>query len=84
MVGIAYSWEGESGSVHEVGIDEKSGKTVVRVDPNYFRPAEVELLHGLPTKAEQQLGWKRKVDYEELIKEMVLADLEGAKADSHA
>ncbi|POW12070.1 hypothetical protein PSTT_04860 [Puccinia striiformis] len=48
--------------------------------PMYFRPAEVELLHGLPTKAETQLGWKRTVDFDSLIREMVEADLIGARA----
>jgi GDPmannose 4,6-dehydratase len=49
----------------------------------YFRPAEVELLWGNPAKAEKELGWKRKVDFDSLVKEMVLADLEGAKKSDY-
>ena len=45
----------------------------------YFRPAEVELLHGMPTKAEKELGWKRKIDFDTLVREMVEADLVGVR-----
>ncbi|SGZ29726.1 BQ5605_C050g12489 [Microbotryum silenes-dioicae] len=78
-VGITIKWEGEIESVDEVGVCAQTGRTLVRVDPRYFRPAEVELLHGNPAKAERVLGWKRKVDFDSLVKEMVLADVEGAK-----
>ncbi|SCZ94038.1 BZ3500_MvSof-1268-A1-R1_Chr6-1g08380 [Microbotryum saponariae] len=78
-VGITIKWEGEIESVDEVGVCAQTGRTLVRVDPRYFRPAEVELLHGTPAKAERVLGWKRKVDFDSLVKEMVLADVEGAK-----
>jgi GDPmannose 4,6-dehydratase len=57
------------------------GQSIVRVDPRYFRPAEVETLLGDPTKAKQKLGWEPKVSFEELVTEMVRADLEGAKRD---
>ncbi|KAI9617086.1 hypothetical protein H4Q26_010724 [Puccinia striiformis f. sp. tritici PST-130] len=72
VVNIKIKWQGELDSVNETGIN---GET-----PMYFRPAEVELLHGLPTKAETQLGWKRTVDFDSLIREMVEADLIGARA----
>jgi GDPmannose 4,6-dehydratase len=72
-VGIKIRWEGKD--VDEIGIDEKTGKTLVRVDPMYFRPAEVDLLWGSPAKAERELGWKRKVDFDSLVKEMVEADV---------
>ncbi|KAH6903131.1 GDP-mannose 4,6-dehydratase [Coprinopsis sp. MPI-PUGE-AT-0042] len=73
IVGISIKWEGEG--VEEHAIDVATGKVIVRVDPRYFRPAEVELLHGNPAKAERVLGWKRKVDFDSLVKEMVEADL---------
>ncbi|KAI8459198.1 hypothetical protein BY996DRAFT_6410327 [Phakopsora pachyrhizi] len=80
VVGIEIRWEGEKDSVDEIGLDSKTGKVLVRVDPMYFRPAEVELLHGMPAKAEKELNWKRKVQFDGLIKEMVEADLIGARA----
>jgi len=55
-----------------------NGKIVVKVDPTYFRPAEVDLLLGNPAKAERVLGWKRRVDFDSLVKEMVEADLKAA------
>ncbi|KAF8685188.1 GDP-mannose 4,6-dehydratase [Rhizoctonia solani] len=77
VVGIQVKWEGEG--VDEVGKDAATGKVIVRVDTRYFRPAEVDLLLGTPKKAEEKLGWKRKVTFDELVKEMVSADLEAAK-----
>jgi GDPmannose 4,6-dehydratase len=65
-------WKGSG--VDEVGIDTTSGKTVVAIDPNYFRPTEVELLLGDPTKARTELGWKPAVTFEELVKIMITAD----------
>ncbi|KAI5475928.1 GDP-mannose 4,6-dehydratase [Pseudohyphozyma bogoriensis] len=79
VVGINIRWEGEIDSIEEVGICAQTGRTLVRVDARYFRPAEVELLHGDPTKAEKELGWKRKVDFDALVLDMVTADVEGAK-----
>lgn len=80
VTNTSIKWEGEG--VNEVGKDAKTGKTVVKIDPTYFRPAEVELLLGDPTKAKKELGWVRKVDFDSLVKEMVLADIEGSKANS--
>ncbi len=74
---IELEWQGEG--VNEVGIDKKSGKTIVRVDPEYFRPAEVELLLGDSTKAQQKLNWKPKYTFETLIEEMAKFDLENEK-----
>jgi GDPmannose 4,6-dehydratase len=65
-------WEGEG--VNEIGIDSKTGKTIVKVDPKYFRPAEVDLLLGDPTKAKTQLSWQPKYTFETLIEEMVKSD----------
>jgi len=78
VLGIQIRWQGAG--THEEGIDVQSGKTIVKVDTGYFRPAEVELLLGNPAKAERVLGWKRKVDFDSLVKEMVEADLQAAKS----
>lgn len=68
-VGIKIEWQGNG--VEEIGINRENGKTVVAVNPEFFRPAEVELLLGDPTKAEETLGWKREISFEELIKRMI-------------
>ncbi|KIK62349.1 hypothetical protein GYMLUDRAFT_58133 [Collybiopsis luxurians FD-317 M1] len=73
VVGVTLAWSGSG--VDEEARDVKTGKVVVKVDPQYFRPAEVELLLGNPAKAERMLGWKRQVKFDELVKEMVEADL---------
>ncbi len=62
--------------VDEIGIDLKSGKTLVKVNEKFFRPAEVELLLGDPSKAENDLGWNREVSFEGLVRKMVANDLE--------
>ncbi len=66
----------------EQGVDTKTGRTIVRIDPKYFRPAEVETLLGDPTKAREKLGWTPKVTFEELVAEMVDSDLAEAKRES--
>jgi GDPmannose 4,6-dehydratase len=71
-VAIEFKGEGEN----EVGIDASSGKTVLRVNPKFYRPAEVELLIGNPAKAKQELGWAPKTTLEELCAMMVEADLQ--------
>jgi GDPmannose 4,6-dehydratase len=73
-------WSGQG--LDEIGRDAKTGKTLVAVDPRYFRPTEVEQLIGDPTKAFQKLGWRHEVGFEELVKEMVACDLETVKRDS--
>ena len=72
-LGIDVKWQGSG--VNEVGIDSATGKTIVRVNPEFFRPAEVDLLLGNPTKAEKELGWKRKISFAELVRRMVENDL---------
>ncbi|MDR2522616.1 MAG: GDP-mannose 4,6-dehydratase [Synergistaceae bacterium] len=72
--GIELEWTGRG--VEEKGIDVKTGCSVVEVDPTYFRPTEVDLLLGDPSKAERLLGWKRKVSFENLVRRMVRYDLE--------
>jgi GDPmannose 4,6-dehydratase len=74
-VDIAIEWQGQRGSVKEIGVDKATKKTLIRIDPIYFRPTEVELLIGNPAKALRDLGWKHTVGYKELVKIMVAADL---------
>ena len=78
-VGRTIQWRGQG--LEETGIDQKSGKTVVRIDPTYFRPTEVDLLIGDSTKARQKLGWKPKTSFAQLVKEMVAGDLKDAKRE---
>ena len=77
--GVDLKWSGKG--VEEKGIDKESGKTLVAVDPDYFRPAEVSLLLGDSTKARTKLGWKPKYDLAALAKEMVAEDLKLAKQE---
>lgn len=72
-VGIEIEWKGSG--VDEKGYDRKTGKLLVDVNPRYFRPAEVELLWGDPSKAEKELGWRRKVDFKDLVHRMVDHDM---------
>jgi GDPmannose 4,6-dehydratase len=77
---MTIEWQGDG--VDEVGIDTVSGRQLVRVDPRYFRPTEVETLLGDPGKARQKLGWTAQTDFSELVAEMVAADLDTAKRDA--
>jgi len=72
VVDMTITWEGEG--VEEIGKDQ-NGTVRVRVDERYFRPTEVELLIGDPTKAQEKLGWKIERQFEDLVREMVLADV---------
>jgi len=72
-VGIEIEWRGNG--VEEKGIDKKTGRVLVEVDPQFFRPAEVELLWGDCTKAETELGWVRKVSFPQLVEMMVDEDV---------
>lgn len=72
-VGRKIQWQGSG--INEVGVDTSTGKTVVRIDPRYFRPAEVEQLLGNPTKAKEKLGWEPEVKFEQLVKLMTEGDL---------
>jgi GDPmannose 4,6-dehydratase len=75
-VGIKITWKGEPGTVDECGVDASDeSRVLVRVDPRYYRPTEVDLLLGNPEKAKKKLGWVAKTTFEDLVKEMVLADL---------
>jgi GDPmannose 4,6-dehydratase len=68
-VGFEIEWQGEG--VDEKGIDKKTGKIIIEIDPMYFRPTEVDLLIGNPRKAKEKLGWETKVDLDELVKIMM-------------
>jgi GDPmannose 4,6-dehydratase len=74
-------WHGSG--VEERGVDTKSGRTIIRIDPRYFRPTEVDTLLGDASKAHSRLGWKPEIDFPTLVKEMVAEDLELAKRDAH-
>lgn len=73
-VDIEIQWEGEG--VNEVGRDKATGKVLVKVNPEFFRPAEVEVLLGNPAKAEKELGWKREISFAEMVERMVKNDME--------
>ena len=79
-------WRGEG--VDEVGVCSKTGKDLVRIDPRYFRPTEVDELLGDPRKAHQKLGWRHTTTFAELVAEMVQSDLsvvanEPARSSGH-
>jgi len=78
-LGMALRWDGEG--VEERGINVANGKTIVRVDPRYFRPTEVETLLGDPSKAKKNLGWEPRISFDALVREMTVCDLEEAKRD---
>jgi GDPmannose 4,6-dehydratase len=72
-IGIDIQWQGKGKD--EVGIDKATGKILVEIDPRYFRPTEVDLLVGDPTKITSKLNWKRKVSFKHLVKMMVNEDI---------
>src|SRR5919109_5324222 len=73
VVGTRLAWRGTG--VDEQGVDARSGRVLVKIDPRYFRPTEVELLLGDPAKARARLGWRHTVSFDALVREMVEADL---------
>ena len=80
-VGIELEWQGEA--ENEKGINRKTGKVIIEVDPKYFRPTEVELLIGDPSKAHRELGWKHKYSLDQLVSEMMKADVELFSRDQY-
>ncbi|MBU43828.1 MAG: GDP-mannose 4,6-dehydratase [Spirochaetaceae bacterium] len=74
LTGIDIAWEGKDEK--EKGIDKKTGKVVVQIDPKFYRPAEVEQLLGNPAKAKEKLNWEPEVKFEQLVEMMVRADCE--------
>lgn len=79
QVGRRLEWRGAG--VDETGVDAKSGKMVVKIDPTYFRPTEVDLLIGDASKVREVLGWKPKRTFTQLVEEMMASDLTEAKRD---
>ena len=80
LCGMQIQWQGKG--VDETGMDTGSGRVVVRIDPRYFRPTEVETLLGDPCKARAKLGWSSEVSFESLVSEMVQSDRELARRDA--
>ena len=72
-VGVEVEWQGTG--VDEIGIDKATGKTIVTINPKFFRPAEVEVLLGNPAKADKELGWVREISFDEMVARMVDNDL---------
>ena len=72
-VNIDIVWEGSE--VNEIGKDKATGKTLIKINPDFFRPAEVEILIGDPSKGETKLGWKREIPFNELVERMIKNDL---------
>jgi GDPmannose 4,6-dehydratase len=79
-IGVRIAWEGAG--VEEKGLDARSGRVLVQVDPRYFRPTEVDLLVGDPSKARSKLGWQHKVSFEQLVAEMVAADVRAVAGET--
>jgi GDPmannose 4,6-dehydratase len=79
-LGMRIEWRGAG--TDEQGVDAKTGKVVVRIDPRYFRPTEVETLLGDPTRAREKLGWRARTTFDELVREMVAEDLDIARRDA--
>lgn len=81
-LGFKLKWRGND--VREEGVDENTGKVIIKIDPHYFRPAEVDLLIGDPAKAKKQMGWEPKVKFRELVEIMVDADLQSESSKTGA
>lgn len=82
-VGITITWKGEPNSVDEVGVNAANGEEVVKIDPKYFRPTEVDILIGNPAKAKRELGWEPTTTFHALVEEMVAADLADIDGGNH-
>jgi GDPmannose 4,6-dehydratase len=80
LLDMKIEWRGRG--IDEVGIDTATGRSIVQIDPRYFRPTEVDTLLGDPTKARVKLGWTAEVPFADLVAEMVASDLEQAKRDA--
>jgi GDPmannose 4,6-dehydratase len=77
VVGRTIAWKGKGRD--EIGFDAKTGQDLVVVDPRYFRPTEVDLLHGDASKAKKALGWTHKVPFADLVVDMVKSDIKALK-----
>ena len=78
-IGRAIEWRGSG--LTEQGLDKRDGRVLIEVDPRYFRPTETDALLGDPSKARQRLGWRHKVTFDELVREMVESDLADMRRD---
>ena len=74
IIGKEIVWDGEG--LNERGIDRKTGKILVSIDSEFFRPSEVDILHGDSSKARRELGWKPEISFDRLVELMVTHDLE--------
>jgi GDPmannose 4,6-dehydratase len=72
-IGCSVNWEGDG--INEQGVNAESGNIIVKIDPRYYRPTEVETLLGDPSKAKKELGWQHTVSFEDLVSEMVREDI---------
>lgn len=82
VVGVDIVWKGPRGTKDEIGVDAADESNVlVRIDPRYYRPTEVDLLLGDPTKAKKEFGWESSTSFDDLVKEMVLSDLKIVKGE---
>jgi GDPmannose 4,6-dehydratase len=79
-LGMTIEWRG--GGADEQGVDTATGRTIVEIDPRYYRPTEVDALLGDATKARNKLGWRPQISFDDLVKEMVAADLVMARRDA--
>ena len=83
VVGTTIKWKGASGTVDEIGVDANAEDHVlVRIDPKYFRPTEVELLLGDATKAKNKIGWVSETPFNDLVREMVEEDVKMVKGET--
>ncbi len=80
MIGMDIQWQGTG--LDEIGVDAKTGNTIIHIDPRYYRPTEVESLAGEADKARRELGWQPEISFEEMVTEMVTSDLEKAKLEA--
>lgn len=78
-VDINIKWQGTG--VEEVGVDDATGKVIVKINPKFFRPAEVDILIGDPAKADKELGWEREIPFKELVERMVFNDIKLVKEE---
>jgi GDPmannose 4,6-dehydratase len=80
--GLKIKWMGPAGTVDEVGVEDgNEDRVLVKIDPRYFRPTEVDLLIGDPTKAKTRLGWESKTSFEKLVQEMTEHDLKMVRGE---
>jgi GDPmannose 4,6-dehydratase len=76
-IDIKIAWRGKG--LKEIGYNKKNGEILIKVDPIYFRPTEINELRGDYTKAKKELGWKPKTSFKDLVKEMIISDLKEIK-----